>query len=123
MATGPVTQQEYDEMMDEGLSLYKELKRADAYIEILKEEKIVLEAERDQADKKVLEQDKTIMDLTKQRDDLTDEVKELKESLQEWTDFEGWRQGRWVLVQEELKRLRAELASLKNENAPVVADS
>lgn len=82
-----------------------------------------LKQERDEAATEVLRQAKDINDLKQQRDDLVKEVETLKASLQEWEDFEGWRQGRWVLVQAELKRLREELASLKNEPVPVVTDS
>ena len=169
--TGPVTQDEYDEMMDEGCRLARELKLADTHIDNMEfeltkyKDKVydlececaVFKAERDQADEMVLKQDseletiskqrnfllkenegfitqvaslkqerdqataevlrqaKDINDLKQQRDDLLEEVNTLKENLQEWTDFEGWRQGRWVMVQNELKRLREEIASLKEE--------
>lgn len=135
MATGPRTLQEtVDEMLDEGCRLVKELRKADAHVENLedelKEHKELIEhldgdlgvalAERDEADEKVMELEKTNTTLTQERDDLLKEVATLKSALQEWEDFEGWRQGRWVMVQDELKRLREELASLKQQDAPVV---
>jgi len=142
MATGPtgivkLPQSEYDDLMFEGCRLAHELKLADNHIDHMEIERTkykdkiydlececaVFKAERDQADEEVLRQANDINDLKQQRDDLVKEVETLKASLQEWEDFEGWRQGRWVLVQAELKRLREELASLKNEPVPVVTDS
>lgn len=141
MATGPTgpvnIQEEMDEMRFEGSRLVHDLKLADDHIDRLEKENkklkeviydfrcecAVFKAERNMADEKVEEQDKTILTLTQQRDDLLEEVSELKKKLQEWDDFEGWRQGRWAMVQDELRRLRAEVASLKkekNEDAPVV---
>ena len=139
-ATGPRTLQDtVDEMFDEGCRLVKELKLADAHIEKLEEqlktvstntiarkiddlegELSVALAERDQADAKVMEQEKQIEALKLSETELLEEVSQLKLRLQEWEDLEGWRQGRWVLLQDELKKLRAELASLRNESAPVV---
>ena len=147
MATGPTgpvktmeeLKQEMEDMNDEGCRLAHELQRADAYLEDknieigklkdkvfdLECECAVFKAERDQADEKVEELELRIVSLKSERDDLLDEVKKLRMDLQEWVDFEGWRQGRWVLVQQELKRLREENASLKekNEDEPVVSSS
>lgn len=140
MATGPTgtyTSEDIKEMEYEGSRLAFELNRADGHIEKLEKqikemkdhlfdvecESAVFKAERDQADEKVLEQDKQILTLTQERDDLLEQVKDLKGKLQEWEDFEGWRQGRWVMVQDELKRLREEVASLKKRYEPVVDSS
>ena len=144
MATGPtgpvITESELEEMRYEGSRLVHDLGLADRHIDVLEKENkklkeviydlkcecAVFEAERDQADEKVNDQDKKLLTLTQERDDLLEEVSGLKTKLQEWEDFEGWRQGRWVMVQDELKRLRAEVASLKkekNEVSPAVSSS
>lgn len=152
MATGPTGpvkdvafyEKEMEEMIFEGSKLAFELNRADGHIEKLEHEIKNLKdgienlqgelgvalAERNQADEKVLEQDEeikqlkeTITTLNGEKADLLDAIKDKDSKLQEWVDFEGWRQGRWVLVQDELKRLREEVASLKKKLEPGVVDS
>ena len=125
-ATGPRTIQEHvEEMVEEGCRLVKELKLADKHIDGIEEEnkKLKLElddvegdlavalAERDQADAEVNKLEKEKLTLIQERDELLEEVQKLKQALQEWEDLEGWRQGRWVLLQEELKKLRKQVAS------------
>ena len=122
MATGPTTlNKEMEEMMFEGCRLVNDLKLADDHIDVLEKESkklkevindlncesAVFKAERDQADERVMKLEEELKEK-----DLT--IENLKKQLQEWEDFEGWRQGRWVLVQQELKKLREENASLKH---------
>ena len=130
MATGPTSLVNVDEMMFEGCRLAHDLKLADDHIDVLEKENkklkevimdlngecAVFKAERNQADEKVLEQEKEMKLMTEQ-------TQELKAKLQEWEDFEGWRQGRWVLVQEELKKLKSELSALKAQQITGVVEA